>query len=354
MKILSTSRRSPVRRAIAGALGALLLTSTLAACGGGSGDEKTASGQDKVDFGVFPVFVSLPVWVAKEQGFFDKHDLSVSVKTITTGPAMISALASGSLDSMVIGVTSVETARASGMPLKMVAVTLPTSIYHVFGSNKVIADCEYVGQPYPEPLKCVKGKKIGIIGGLGTESHTVGLSLLNQVGLEEKDVTFVPIGGGEGGGQALKEGQIDIQLAEDTAAAFTEGLGAGERLTDIQSQGVFESWVGGAAWVMEPELKKNPEKYGRISDALAEAVEWIIDPANEEAAAKIFKKYSPTISEDTIVKVVRSTRESWGSEASCDQVMSVVDWLVDNGTVAADKADKSCDDLVSESARVTK
>ncbi|CAM3228625.1 ABC transporter substrate-binding protein [Nocardioides dubius] len=354
MKILSSARRGPVRRVVAGALGALLLTSTLAACGGADDDQKTASGQDKVDFGVFPVFVSLPVWVAQEQGFFDKHDLAVSLKTITTGPAMISALASGSLDSMVIGVTSVETARASGMPLKMVGVTLPTSIYHVFGSNDVIKDCAYVGQPYPEPLKCVKGKKIGIIGGLGTESHTVGLSLLNEVGLEEKDVTFVPIGGGEGGGQALKEGQIDIQLAEDTAAAFTVGLGAGERLTDIQSQGVFSSWVGGAAWGMDPEIKKNPEKFQRISDALAEAVAWIVDPANEAAAAKTFKKYAPGVSEETIVTVLENTRDSWGSEASCDQVMSVVDWLVDNGTVDGGKADKSCDDLITESARITK
>ncbi|MFS3130553.1 ABC transporter substrate-binding protein [Nocardioides sp. Bht2] len=354
MKILSTSRRGPVRRAIAGAAGALLLASTLAACGGGSGDEKTASGQDKVDFGVFPVFVSLPVWVAQEQGFFDDHDLSVSLKTITTGPAMISALASGSLDAMVVGVTSVETARVSGMPLKMVAVTLPTSIYHVFGSTELMKDCDYVGQPYPAPLKCAKGKKIGIIGGLGTESHTVGLSLLNQVGLKEKDVTFVPIGGGEGGGQALKEGQIDIQLAEDTAAAFTTGLGAGEPLTDIQTQGVFESWVGGAAWAMDPEIQKNPEKFQRMSDALADAVEWIVDPANEAAAAKIFKKYSPTISEETIVAVLQNTRKSWGSEASCDQVMNAVNWLVENGTIDGDKADKSCDDLLTKSARVTK
>lgn len=347
----TTLSRTSIRRTLA-STAAVALLATTAACGGSSADDQAASGTDKVNFGVFPVFVSLPVWVARDKGFFDDNKLKVDIKTITSGPAIVSALASNSVDAVVTGQTGVETARSTGMPIKMVSVTLPTSIYHMIGSPAIMKDCKYVGQPYPEPMRCAKGKKIGIIGGLGTESHTVGLSLLSAVGLKEKDVTFVPIGGGEGGGNSLKEGLIDIQLAEDTAAAFTEQLQAGESLMDIKTQGDFASWVGSAAWAMEPNLKKSPEKFQRIADSLDQAVAWIADPANEAEAVEIFAKYSPTINKETIAKVLQNTRKSWGSEASCDQVMNVVNWLVENGTVPKAKADTACTDLVWETAHV--
>lgn len=350
-KNLAVDRRRRWRRTLAAAAGTVLLSVT-AACG--SGSDKAVSGRESVKFGVFPVFVSLPIWVAKEKGFFDKNGLDVALKTITTGPAMISALASNSIDAMIIGETSVESARASGLSIKMVSVTYPTSISHILASNEVMKTCTYVGQPYPKPMLCAKGKRVGIIGGVGTESYTVGVSLLSAAGMTEKDVSFVPIGGGEAGGNFLKEGKIDIQLGEDTAAAFTELLGVGKSLMDVRKQGVFADWVGEAVWAMEPNLKKSPKKFQKLADSMDEAVAWIRDPANKDEAVKIFKKYAPAVSEPTIAKVVESTRESWGSEASCDQVMNVVNWLVETKTIEAAKADKSCDELVWKTAHISK
>jgi len=338
------------RRSLAAIASGLLLVSTAACSSAGSAPGSDA---DKVKFGVFPVFVSLPVWVALEKGFFGDHGLDVEATTITTGPAMMSAVASNSIDATVIGATSVETARTSGMDLKFFAVTYPASIAHVMASNDLLAECEHAGKPFPEPLLCAKGKKIGVIGGVGTESYTTAKSALNLVGLTEKDESFVPIGGGEGGAAFLQEKSIDVQFTENTGAAAAELMGAGSTLTDLNAQGVFAEWVGSGAVASGANLESSPEKFQKISDALDDAVAWLSDPANEEEATAIFKKYSPEVSDEVASKTVAGTGRQWGSKASCAQFMNVIDWLVENGAIDPAKADKSCTDLVASTAQVS-
>lgn len=352
MNFTGAGLRHAHRRAVA--MVAMVLVIGATGCGARSGTGSiSADGAESVRFGVFPVFVSLPAWVAAEKGFFKDEGLNVELKTITTGPAMTSAVASNSIDAMVIGATSVETARTSGMDLKMFAVTYPASIAYVMASDELLAECEDADGPYPEPIRCLDGKRVGIIGGVGTESYTVAMSVLNAAGLEEGDVSFVPTGGGEAGATFLKEGKIDVSFTEDTGAAATELMGAGASLADIKSEGVFADWIGSAAVATSANLEESPEKYEKLANALAEAVAWLGDPANQDEAAAIFKQHAPQVGDETIAAVIESTRTSWGSEADCQSVMNVVDWLVASGSIDEAKADESCRDLVASTAQVS-
>lgn len=351
----SPSNRPWARRAAAIGLSGLLALSA-AACGGASeaaqGSNPESGSTTDFSVGVFPVFVSLPAWVAQEQGMFSKHGLNVTLKTINTGPTMVSALASNSVDAIVNGLTGVETARASGLDLKMLSVTYPHSIYSMLASNGVVDSCPEARQPYPKPILCAKGKRIGLIGGLGTESYTVALSVLQEVGLTEQDVSLVPIGGGEAGGGAMQAGQIDIQFAEDTAAAYTTRvLEVGKDLVDLKKEGIFANWVGEAMWAMEPRLRESPAAFEQFSAAIDDAVEWIRDPAHVDALTATFKKYAPTLDPKTVATVAKETAPFFGSTSTCSSVDNVTQWLVATGGLQSGQAPR-CEDLLSETAQV--
>ncbi|OYD69905.1 ABC transporter substrate-binding protein [Rhodococcus sp. OK302] len=350
------SNRTWARRAAAISVSSVLLLSA-AACGTASETPQNSNGEagasEDFSVGVFPVFVSLPAWVAEDQGMFSKHGLNVTLKTINTGPTMVSALASNSVDAIVNGLTGVETARAGGLPIKMVAVTYPHSIYSMLASNDVIDGCREAGKPYPKPIQCAKGKRVGIVGGVGTESYTVALSVLKEAGLTEQDVSMVPIGGGEAGGGAMEAGQIDIQFAEDTGAAYTtQVLKVGKDLVNLKTEGVFANWIGEAMWAMEPNLQKSPAAYEKFAAAIDEAVEWIRDPSNTDALAATFKKYVPTLNPGTISAVSKDTAPFFGSTSTCSSVQNVTQWLVSTGALTSSQA-PACEDLLSNPAQVT-
>ena len=54
--------------------------------------------QEKAGVGYYPgALISMPVLVASEQKFFEKNGLAVELVPVSSGPAMTSAVASGSL-----------------------------------------------------------------------------------------------------------------------------------------------------------------------------------------------------------------------------------------------------------------
>lgn len=326
-------------RAFAFGVCAILVTG-LSACGIPGNDSS-----NKFTVGVFPLYVSMPVWVAQEQGIFEQHGLDVDVKTILSGPTLISALNSNSIDVMLNGATIALSARATGQPINLITPTIPSSIYHMIVSKQVIDSCPYVNDPYPKPILCAKGKRIGV-GSLGTESHIAGITILEEAGLEETDASWVPAGGGEALGSSMQQGQIDIMFAEDTAATYaTEVINVGSPLVDLKHDGPFADWFGNGAWALEPQLQQSPEKYQQFADAVGDAIAWIKDPANVAEARAVFKKNAPNISDQTIDGVLASSTNSFGTTATCSSIETITKWLTKTNQIAEGKGPTTCRDI---------
>ncbi|HYF55585.1 MAG TPA: ABC transporter substrate-binding protein, partial [Salinarimonas sp.] len=73
--------------------------------------------------GVIPILATAPVFVAEREGWLKEAGLAPAITTFESGPNMIQALASGTLDIYVAGVAPLGVARARGIDVKVVAAT---------------------------------------------------------------------------------------------------------------------------------------------------------------------------------------------------------------------------------------
>ena len=348
------ARRLRSSRTTLRAVTALAGVLALAACGStppaedasaDSGRESTETISMKV--GAYPgLFVSLPLWVAADQGMFEDHHLDVELITVTSGPNMISAAASNSIDVMQNGATITAVTNSKGQDFRLIAPTVPQSIYNMFGTNEVLEGCEFADKPYPEPLKCAEGKRIGVVA-LASESYVVALSVLGEVGLTEKDVTFVPAGAGPAIVQSMQADQIDFAFAEDTATAFAvDSLKIAQPVVDLKENGTFSEWIGNGLFALQANLDADPEKFSRFAAAIDEANAWIEDPANRDAATAIYKKNSPTLDDTTAAAIMDLVPGYFGSEVSCQSIENIAEWLEATGQVEAGSLSDDCSDLV--------
>src|SRR5690606_23512052 len=109
------------RRALTAIVTGLALL-TAAACGSdGGGTEETEDGLAKVKVGVIPIVDVAPVYLGKEQGFFEDHGIDLSLESGQGGAAIVPGVMSGDFQFGFSNVTSLMLAKDNGLPLKMVA-----------------------------------------------------------------------------------------------------------------------------------------------------------------------------------------------------------------------------------------
>lgn len=107
---LSPSRRTVLTMAAALAAPALQTVPALAQTG-------------RARVGVIPIIGSSPIFVVDKEGWAREAGLDLAFTTFESGPAMIQALASGTIDVYAAGVAPLGVARARGVDVKVVAST---------------------------------------------------------------------------------------------------------------------------------------------------------------------------------------------------------------------------------------
>src|SRR5215216_727920 len=76
-----------------------------------------------VRVGVIPIIGAAPIFVANGEGWTKAAGLDLKFTTFESGPNMIQALASGTIDVYVAGVAPLAVARTKGIDVKVVAAT---------------------------------------------------------------------------------------------------------------------------------------------------------------------------------------------------------------------------------------
>ncbi|MBK9080856.1 MAG: ABC transporter substrate-binding protein [Rhizobiales bacterium] len=107
------------RALLAGAGAAALLPAALLP----SGFARAQTRRTPVRVGVIPIVGAAPLFVAEGEGWLKQAGLDLTVTTFESGPNMIQALASGTVDVYVAGVAPLGVARARGVDVKVVAAT---------------------------------------------------------------------------------------------------------------------------------------------------------------------------------------------------------------------------------------
>jgi NitT/TauT family transport system substrate-binding protein len=220
------------------------------------------------------------VEIAIEKGFFKEVGIDARTETVAHGPAAVTALASGSVDVATNAPEVFLALAGKGQSVKLFAgQTRQISVLAVRPGLEVPSS-------FPDSVKALKGKKIGVTA-LSSATQYLAIAMLNAVGLDATDVQFIAVG--FSAPQALSAGHVDAAVVTGPQIETSQILGA-KHIVDLRSTkncpgqinicGI--SQVG--MWAMGDWIDKNKETVSRIRKAIAKSDAFIHDPANAEYA----------------------------------------------------------------------
>lgn len=222
---------------------------------------------------------SVPVFVAKERGYFEKRGLNIEVK-VNRSSFAVPALQSGSVQINLMGTPSAVQAVDSGLSLVIVASGAVGSNTDV---NYGIVTSRGSGVRTPADLK---GKKLAVPG-LEGFFHVLAREWLTIKGINPRDVTFV---------EAALPTSVDVLQAGTVDAVVTTepfksrivnssfGGNVFHIAEDLPDQMSIFLYVSTRKWA-----EANPGKIVAFKQAMDDAIAFV--EADVEGARKDFGKY---------------------------------------------------------------
>jgi NitT/TauT family transport system substrate-binding protein len=159
-----------------------------------------ASAQElrRIHYGTSVSISHLPVWVAKDTGFFAKKGLNVEPVQIRGGALITMGIMSGQLQFSGAGAESVVAARIEGGDVVLLAC--PSNLEPIY----------LITRPEIKSAAELKGKSSAVTR-LGSSTHFYLRAALRNVGLDsEKDITILQLGAGPEMATALESGRIAV------------------------------------------------------------------------------------------------------------------------------------------------
>ncbi|MGB7948393.1 MAG: ABC transporter substrate-binding protein [Candidatus Binatia bacterium] len=152
----------------------------------------------RIHYGTTTSSAHLPVWVAKDAGFFAKAGLNVEPIQIRGGALITMGIMSGQLQFSGAGAESIVAARIEGGDVVLLACPVDSDPVYL------------ITRPEIKSTEQLKGKATAVTR-LGSTTHFYLRAALRQVGLDpEKDLTILQLGTGTETSAALENGRIAV------------------------------------------------------------------------------------------------------------------------------------------------
>ncbi len=311
----------------------------------------TAQAQEKASVGYYPgALISMPVLVASEQKFFEKNGLSVELVPVSSGPAMTSAVASGSVtfvnnswDNLILSVDK-------GLPVRAVAGSTVKVPFALIARKDL--PLPHLAEGYPGDIKDLVGKNWGVLA-LGVSVHFMAQTILTDAGYKASDATFLAVGLPNTARPALQRGTVDTYLSIEPLPSIVVAKNEGTVVVDLaKNQGpkVFHDLGYNGWWASTSTIKDKPETVARFAKALEESYCWFSKPENLDQVVTLMQKYVkvPDLSDDAFKTMVKGLLPTFGPEITPVTIDTWSKLLVDNKQLAAPKTRK---DVVADTAR---
>ncbi|WP_395711583.1 ABC transporter substrate-binding protein [Reyranella sp.] len=294
--------------------------------------------------------VTVPTYVAKDLGIYDKHGLNVSLLDFRAAPDATAALFSGAVDLMSNSPGNMMLVNSRGRDLVAVVDNFPAPVWSLVAGKDVATTNKAAG--YPAPMRDLKGKKIGVPA-IGSDGHNFARRFLRDAGMDpEKDVTFLAVGLGPDAVAAFKAGQLDAVMAIEPVQTVLEALG-GKVVLDLLADKTipeFASWTSSVYHSTKAHADKNAEMMKRFQAAQEEAIAFVRDPANAEKVAAIWSKYNKALTPEQMKGVLARLGKSFDVKFNCKGTENVGKFQVDNGLIKPDQV-QSCEQLAWSGAK---
>jgi ABC-type nitrate/sulfonate/bicarbonate transport system substrate-binding protein len=236
--------------------------------------------------------VSLPALVASDEKLFERNGLSVELVPVSTGPAMTSAVASGSVTFVNNSWDNLLVAVQQGLPVRGVAgstVTMPFALISRPG-----LPLPHLKEGYPAVVKDLVGKNWGVLA-LGVSIQYVEKLLLSDAGFKPDDVTYVAVGLPNTARPALQRGTVDTYLSVEPLPTIVAAKHEGQVIVDLsQNQGPqtlrdlgYNGW-----WASSATIRDKPELVTRFVKTMEDSYCFYSDPKNLDRVVAIMQRYA--------------------------------------------------------------
>ncbi|GJD87578.1 MULTISPECIES: ABC transporter substrate-binding protein [Methylobacterium] len=244
-----------------------------------------------VRIGVIPVIGAAPVFVADREGGLKQAGLTPAFTTFESGPNMIQALASGTIDVYVAGIAPLAVARSKGIDVRVVAATAVEEMVFVAGPKLA----PFFAADKAEALRQFKAKE-GRPARLATQPpgsvpNTTLQHWLWQVAKADKADVQVVAMGIDATQQALLAGAVDGASIREPALTIVQARNPAIKLIATGAE-MFPDQPGTVVAVSGAFADKNPAAVQGLVDALVKATATLktdpdrAAPAVEQALGK--------------------------------------------------------------------
>lgn len=231
-----------------------------------------ALAQTQVRVGVIPVLGVAPIFVVDKEGLAKQAGFDLKFTTFESGPAMIQALASGTLDVYVAGVAPLGVARSKGIDIRVVTATAIEEMTVAAGPK--LAPYFKQGVASAQALKDFKAAT-GKAARLATQPpgsvpHTTLVHWLNEVIKADKaDYDIVPMGI-DATQQALLASAVDGATIREPTDTIVQARNPAIKIVALGGE-MFPNQPGTVVAISGAFLTKNRDGVQKLVDALVKA-----------------------------------------------------------------------------------
>ena len=215
--------------------------------------------------------------IAKDKGFYDKHNINVLELRAANSPALLQAVSSGSADAGIsLGDLAVR-AIDKGAPVVIAGAVLQKTILRLYGAKGTATIKDLADKPLT--AGAVKGGTAALLK-----------YQLKQGGVDPAGVQMVSIANSRDRIIAMANGQVAGALLIAPFDTLAERDGA--VLLDVYREPYVQTpLVLNKMWANAPETRPTAIA---LTQALKEAAAFINDPANKDAAIDVLAAYTKT------------------------------------------------------------
>jgi NitT/TauT family transport system substrate-binding protein len=215
----------------------------------------------------------IPLWAAKEEGFFAKNGVDAELIFIRGAPTLNAALLSGDIQAGYTGGTAVMGAAVGGADLKILAVL----------TNEVTYDL--VARPGIKSPEDLRGKQVGVtsIGGTNWMGTILGLEKLGLDPNRDK-INFIVAGDDSVRTQGVLAGAIDATAVDGVYSRILRGKG----LPVLAEFSKLKIPITSASMVFrEALIQTNPRMVENVLKGVLEGLIWGLSPLNKNKVIQL-------------------------------------------------------------------
>ncbi|MCO5157496.1 MAG: NrtA/SsuA/CpmA family ABC transporter substrate-binding protein [Aquamicrobium sp.] len=311
-----------MKRRFKSALFATLLSASIA---GIASDPSRADDEVNVAAGIGLPWA--PLFVADQQGFFEKHGVNAKVQLFPSGRTSQEAIVGGGVAWGTVAETPVVFAAVNNLPVRIIGTMSGYEIFDVVATSDI------------QKLEDLKGKRVGYAQ--GTNAQVYLSRALEKAGLSFKDITGINLSPTDMV-TSLSNGQIDAFVWTEPHLSQALSLGK-DRFHSIRTPGLYVNYSG--IVTLQSTIDNDPEMLVRSLCAMKEAAEYM--KKNKDASIAYI---SERIKMDQ--DIVAKEWERIPFEIALDKVSIVQDmtlqaqWAIDSGLLAAGSKVPDFNDVV--------